>query len=144
GGDASAASLVDRERQVDSARTHGRAGAAGRAAGRVGGIDGVPGRADEPRPEWAGSTGFRAGPKALVSPVPAAPKSSMLSLPAITPPASRMRSTTTASALGTYAASREPFVVGTPATETLSLTPTVRPRSGPSGAPATRHVVMNA
>jgi len=92
---------------------------------------------EEPPAEREGSTGLRAGPKALVSPRPDAPKSSMFSLPTIVPPAARMRSTTTASCIGVYALSREPFVVGTPASEMLSLRPTVRPASAPPLAPST-------
>src|SRR4051794_36114023 len=68
----------------------------------------------------------------------------MFSLPTIVPPAASTRSTTTASSAGVKGGSREPFDVGTPATEMLSLTPTVRPASGPSAAPSTRQRVTKA
>ena len=46
-------------------------------------------------------------------------------------------------ATGVCAATREPFVVGTPASEMLSLIPTVSPASGPDAAPSTRQRRMN-
>src|SRR5712691_11364978 len=66
---------------------------------------------DEPPAEYAGLIGFRGGPKALDSPVPAAPTASILSLPVIVPPASRMRSTTTASSVGVKETIRDALVV---------------------------------
>ena len=53
------------------------------------------------------------------------------------PPASRMRVTTVASTSGTYPSSVEAplFIIGTPATQMLSLMATALPFSGPSAAP---------
>ena len=85
---------------------HGSTRAAGRAAGGARRVDRV-----------------AAGPNALVSPRPDEPKSSMFSFPTIVPPAARIRSTTTASWTGVKRVSREPFVVGTPASEMLSFRP---------------------
>ena len=57
-----------------------------------------------------------------------------LVFPVITAPASRRRSTTTASSVGTTTGVRRPpLVIGTPATAMQSFTPTVLPARGPSG-----------
>src|ERR1700730_4948560 len=66
----------------------------------------------------------------------------MFSFPTIHPPASKIRSTTTASALGVYDAVADAFVVGTPATSMLSLIPTDLPASGPSVFPRTSQSVV--
>ena len=62
-------------------------------------------------------------------------RSSQTVLPTIVPPASRMRVITVAS-IGTYPSStRDPFAIGTPATQMLSFAATRLPASLPEGAP---------
>jgi hypothetical protein len=61
---------------------------------------------------------------------------SQTALPRIVPPASRIRVTMVASMSGTYPSSTlVPFIMGTPATHTLSFMATVLPDRGPDGAP---------
>ena len=63
-------------------------------------------------------------------------RSSHAALPAIVPPASRMRVTTVASISGTYPSSNaEPFIIGTPATQILSLIATFLPLNSPAAGP---------
>src|ERR1700727_3580446 len=71
---------------------------------------------EDPPVAKAGLTGLREAPKAEPSPRPRA-RSSRFVFPVMVAPASRTRSTTTASSVGTTAgARRPPLVVGTPAT----------------------------
>jgi len=66
--------------------------------------------------------GFCTGPAALVWLPPEKQKYSQWTLPRIVPPASSMRVTMVASTSGTYPSSVEaPFIIGTPARHTLSL-----------------------
>ena len=99
---------------------------------------------DDPPAVREGSRGFRAGPKALITPVAPPPWSSMLRVPAIDPPACRIRSTTTESNVGTKGGKTDPLVIGTPATAMLSFTPNRQPARGPSSAPRTSHTRMKA
>jgi len=65
--------------------------------------------------------------------------------PAISPPASRIRVTTVASTSGTNPSSTfEPFIMGIPATHTLSLIATRLPASVPEGAPLIEHFQYHA
>src|SRR5581483_3155912 len=67
-------------------------------------------------------------------------RSSQTALPAMVAPASSVRVTTVASMSGTKPSSAaDPFIIGTPATHTLSLTTTRLPASGPSAAPRISH-----
>src|SRR5215218_162075 len=91
------------------------------------------------------SYGLRTGPVSQVWLPPEKQSDSHTDLPKIVPPASRIRSTTVASTSGTYPSSATvPFIIGRPATATLSLTTTVFPASGPSGAPSTRLLTYQA
>src|SRR5579872_4125192 len=90
---------------------------------------------DEPPAECVGLRGLRGGPNTLDSPNAPADASSRFSLPVIVPPASRIRSTTTASSSGVYDIVRDPLLIGIPATAMLSLTPIRFPSSGPADAP---------
>ena len=56
---------------------------------------------EEPPAEWLGLSGLRTGPVAPVWLPPERQKASQWALPTISPPASRMRSTTVASISGT-------------------------------------------
>ena len=88
---------------------------------------------DEPPLVRAGSQGLRTGPLLAVWEAPEKQRSSQTALPAMTAPASRRRVTTVASTLGTNPRTvSDPFIIGTPATATLSLIATRRPASGPS------------
>ena len=79
---------------------------------------------------------------------------SQTDLPRMVPPASRIRSTTVASASGTYPSRvTVPFIIGTPATQTLSFSffpqwirtiARVFPASGPAGAPSMRLLTYQA
>src|SRR3984893_13777626 len=81
--------------------------------------------------------GLCTGPLALVWLPPEKQKYSHTVLPAIVPPASRMRVTTVASTSGTYPSIVEaPFIIGTPARQILSLMAIFLPRSLPAAAPA--------
>ena len=82
------------------------------------------------------SWGFSTGPVTEVKLPPSQHKFSQTALPTMCPPASNIRDTTVASISGTKPSSnREPFIKGTPATQTLSLTANVFPWSLPLGAP---------
>src|ERR1700687_1766708 len=88
---------------------------------------------EEPRALWAGLWGLRITPVAQVWLAPEKQRSSQAALPAMVPPASRIRVTTVASSSGTYPSSNaEPFIIGTPATQILSLIAIFLPLSRPS------------
>src|SRR5262245_64165618 len=93
---------------------------------------------DEPPAEYPSLRGFCTGPAALVWLPPEKQKYSQCTLPAMVPPASRMRVTTVASTSGTYPRRVEaPFIIGTPARQMLSFKATVLPASLPEAAPFT-------
>jgi hypothetical protein len=70
---------------------------------------------------------------------------SQTALPTISPPASRMRVTMVASNSGTYPSSVDvPFIIGTPATQTLSLIAIRLPASSPDEAPFMEHLQYQA
>ena len=72
-------------------------------------------------------------------------KLSHTDLPAISAPASRSRVTTVASLLGTNPSiTFEPFIIGRPATQTLSLMAIFLPANGPLGAPLMDAVTYQA
>src|SRR5262245_31699792 len=88
---------------------------------------------DDPPVECVGRRGFRTAPVTAVFDPDDRPNASAVALPTTRAPASRTRVTTVASMSGTNPSrTPDPFVVGTPATRTLSLNATVRPWSGPS------------
>src|SRR5260370_6335585 len=91
---------------------------------------------EEPPALYLGLWGLRTGPVAEVKEPPEKQRSSHTALPTISPPASRMRVTTVASTSGTYPSSTaEPFIIGTPATQVLSLMATPLPLRMPLPAP---------
>src|SRR5579863_6641107 len=91
---------------------------------------------DEPPVVRSLSCGLRTGPLSAVWLPPEKQRLSQTALPRIVPPASRMRVTTVASIFGTKPSSnRVPFIIGTLATQTLSLIAKVLPASSPLGAP---------
>src|SRR6266852_5652982 len=93
---------------------------------------------DEPPAEYPILRGLWTGPAALVWLPPEKQKYSQWTLPAMVPPASRMRVTMVASTSGTYPSRVDaPFIMGTPARQTLSLSATLLPASLPVGAPFT-------
>src|SRR6266403_3214201 len=70
---------------------------------------------DDPPALWAGLCGLRITPVAQVWLAPEKQRSSQAALPAMVPPASRIRVTTVASSSGTYPSSNaEPFIIGRP------------------------------
>src|SRR4051812_39053945 len=80
--------------------------------------------------------GLCTGPLAEVCEPPEKQNSSQTALPAIVAPASSSRVTTVASTVGMKPSIvDEPFIIGTPATQTLSLIATVLPASLPPLAP---------
>ena len=82
--------------------------------------------------------GLCTGPAVLVCDPPDRQKFSQWALPAMVPPACRMRVTMVASISGVYPSMiDEPFIIGTPARQTVSLSAIRFPRSGPFGAPRT-------
>src|SRR6266849_9669756 len=88
---------------------------------------------DEPPALCAGLCGLRITPLAQVWLAPEKQRSSQAALPAMVPPAARIRVTTVASSSGTYpSSSTEPFIIGTPETQILSLIATCLPLSSPS------------
>ncbi len=92
-----------------------------------------------------GSQGLRTGPVTEVWLPPEKQRSSQTALPVIVAPASSRRVTTVASCEGTKPSTVcEPFIIGTPATSTLSLTATVPLASGPSAAPRISAVTYQA
>src|SRR3954451_16939641 len=75
-----------------------------------------------------GSHGLRTGPVQEVWLPPEKQRSSQTALPATVAPAASSRLTTVASREGTKPSRvREPFIIGTPATSTLSFTATLYP-----------------
>src|SRR4051812_2800042 len=79
----------------------------------------------DPPADRLGSHGLCTAPLAEVWLPPEKQRSSQTDLPATVPPAARTRVTTVASSSGTKPSSeREPFIIGSPATITLSLTAT--------------------
>ena len=95
---------------------------------------------EDPPDDRDGSHGLRTGPVAGVWLPPEKQRSSQTALPAISPPASRMRRTTVASLFGTKPSRVvEPFIIATPATSTLSLMAMRLPASGPSSRSRTAH-----
>src|SRR5271170_3121345 len=72
-------------------------------------------------------------------------KLSHTDLPVISAPASSSRVTTVASTVGTNPSiTFEPFIIGKPATQTLSLTTIFLPARGPVGAPLMDAVTYQA
>src|SRR5215471_18897315 len=95
---------------------------------------------EDPPAERFGSCGFRTGPVSDVWLPPEKHRCSHTAFPTISPPASRIRVTMVASNSGTYPSStEEPFIIGTPATQTLSLIAIRFPASGPLAAPLMEH-----
>src|ERR1700726_3275364 len=87
---------------------------------------------EEPPALWATLCGLRITPLADVWLAPEKQRSSQAALPAMVPPASRIRVTTVASISGTYRSSNaDPFIMGTPATQMLSLIAIFLPVSRP-------------
>src|SRR5215212_5278919 len=96
---------------------------------------------DDPPAERAWSWGFRTGAVLEVWVTPEKHRCSQTALPEISPPASRMRVTTVASNSGTYPSSADdPFIIGTPATQTLSLMAIRLPEREPFSAPVIEHL----
>ena len=99
---------------------------------------------DEPPAERVGSTGFRAGPERARLAQARRAEVVHVQLPDDRPAGGEDALDDDRVVHGRVGAStREPFVVGTPASEMLSLSPTVRPASGPDAAPSTRQRRMN-
>src|SRR6266516_5635958 len=95
---------------------------------------------DEPPAERVGSCGLSTGPVSDVWLPPEKQRCSHTAFPTISPPASRIRVTMVASNSGTYPSStEEPFIIGTPATQTLSLIAIRLPARGPLAAPLMEH-----
>src|SRR5438876_12114603 len=95
---------------------------------------------DEPPAERVGSCGLSTGPVSEVWLPPEKQRCSHTAFPTISPPASRIRVTMVASNSGTYPSStEEPFIIGTPATQTLSLIAIRFPDKGPVAAPLMEH-----
>src|SRR5687768_11413430 len=91
---------------------------------------------EEPPAEKSGLCGLRTGKGQLVLLLPDEHKYSHTALPTISPPASRIRVTTVASASGTKPCRKAaPTVIGTPARHMLSLRTTFLPDRGPPGLP---------
>src|SRR6266571_94318 len=95
---------------------------------------------DEPPAEQAGWCGFSTGPVSAVKLLPEKQRLSQTAFPTISPPASKMRVTMVASNSGTYPSNAdEPFIIGTPATHTLSLIAMRFPARIPVEAPLMVH-----
>src|SRR4029077_13204024 len=91
---------------------------------------------EDPPAECVGLLGFRTGSGLLVWLPPEKHKSSHTVFPTIVSPASRMRVNTGASTSGTQPSrTREPFLIGMPATQILSLIATRLPARLPRDAP---------
>src|SRR5438105_13493679 len=100
---------------------------------------------EEPPADRFGSCGLRTGPVSEVWLPPEKHRCSQTAFPIISPPASRMRVTIVASTSGTYPSrTLEPFIIGIPATHTLSLIAIFLPASGPEGAPLIEHFQYHA
>src|SRR6266567_6140573 len=95
---------------------------------------------DEPPAERVGSCGLRTGAVSEVWLPPEKQRCSHTAFPTISPPASKMRVTMVASNSGTYPSNAdEPFIIGTPATHTLSLIAMRFPARIPVEAPLMVH-----
>src|SRR5262249_5638629 len=95
---------------------------------------------EEPPADRFGSCGLSTGPVSEVWLPPEKQRCSHTALPTISPPASRMRVTMVASTSGTYPSiTLEPFIMGRPATHTLSLMAISLPARGPDVAPLIEH-----
>ena len=91
---------------------------------------------DEPPDVRVGSQGLRTGPLSEVWLAPEKQRLSQTALPTTVAPASSSRVTTVASYDGTNPSTvREPFIIGTPATEMLSLIATRTASSAPPEVP---------
>ena len=100
---------------------------------------------EEPPAERFGSCGFSTGPVSEVWLPPEKQRCSQTALPTISPPASRIRVTIVASTSGTYPSrTAEPFIIGIPATHTLSLIAIFLPASSPEGVPLIEHFQYHA
>src|ERR687893_159687 len=100
---------------------------------------------EEPPAERVWSWGFSTGPVSLVWLPPEKHRCSQTALPTTSPPASSMRVTMVASNSGAYPSSaEEPFIIGIPATQTLSFMATRLLESGPSEAPFIEHLRYQA
>jgi hypothetical protein len=96
----------------------------------------------EPPAERVRSHGLRVAPNTSLTVFGPKANSGVLVLPITIAPAARSRSTTSASASGTWSAkSFEPCVVRSPRVGVTSLMPTATPRSGPGVAPRRSAVV---
>src|SRR5579884_929708 len=95
---------------------------------------------DEPPADRLGSCGLSTGPVSEVWLPPEKQRCSHTAFPTIWPPASRMRVTMVASHSGTYPSSAEErFIIGMPATQTLSLMAIRLPARMPLEAPLMEH-----
>src|SRR6516165_3073091 len=93
---------------------------------------------DDPPAEYPVRRGLCTGPAAEVWLPPERQKYSQCALPRILAPASSRRVTIVASISGTKPSRVDaPFIIGTPASITLSFNATVLPLSLPFGAPST-------
>ena len=91
---------------------------------------------DDPPVIRVWSRGCSTGPVADVKLPPLLQRFSQTALPDMHPPESNIRVTTVASTSGIYPSkTREPHIIGIPATQTLSLMAIVFPWSLPFGAP---------
>src|SRR6266699_494408 len=96
---------------------------------------------DDPPAERVWSCGLSTGPVSEVWLPPEKQRCSHTAFPTISPPASRIRVTMVASNSGTYPSStEEPFIIGTPATQMLSLMAIRFPDRGPYAAPLIEHL----
>src|SRR5207248_10008114 len=100
---------------------------------------------EEPPAERVGSCGLETGPVSDVWLPPEKQRCSQTALPIISPPASKIRVTIVASNSGVYPSKTEvPFIIGTPATHTLSLMAIRLPARIPLGAPLIEHLWYQA
>src|SRR5438093_4994443 len=100
---------------------------------------------EEPPADRFGSCGLYTGPVSEVWLPPEKQRCSQTAFPTISPPASRIRVTMVASNSGTYPSStEEPFIMGTPATQTLSLMAMRFPARMPLEAPLIEHFSYQA
>ena len=92
---------------------------------------------DEPPGAWLGLRGLRTVAKTSFPSMAAPSPSLTVVLPTMVAPASKSRVTAVASTSAmTPSRWREPFSIGRPATEIVSLMPARMPASGPSAAPS--------
>src|SRR5712691_4042181 len=100
---------------------------------------------EDPPADRFGSWGFKTGPVSDVWLPPEKQRCSQTALPTISPPPSRMRVTIVASTSGTNPSrTLEPFIMGMPATHTLSLIAIFFPASFPDPAPLIAHFQYQA